>query len=78
MEALKLLRENKNMTQVDLAEVLNISPQRYHQYEKGRRTMPVEIAKKAADYFGVTLEDVFFGDNLNAMLDKDNSNQKSA
>ncbi|MFW6030615.1 MAG: helix-turn-helix transcriptional regulator [Halanaerobiales bacterium] len=78
IKSLTLLREHKDMSQVELAEYLGISVQRYHQYEKGRRAMPVEIAKKAADYFNVTLEDIFFGDDLNAMLNKGKEKQKSA
>lgn len=77
IKSLKLLRENKGKSQVDIAEILRISPQRYHQYEKDRRSLPVDIAKKAADYFGVTLEDVFFGKDLNTMLNNEDSNQKS-
>ena len=61
MNTLKILRERENLSQVEIAEKLNISPQRYYLYEKGKRKLPVMIAKKIADYYGVTLEDIFFG-----------------
>lgn len=61
MNTLRLLRERENLSQVEIAEKLNISPQRYYLYEKGKRKLPVKIAKKIADYYGVTLEDIFFG-----------------
>lgn len=70
MKTLKLLRKQEDKTQVEMAEILEISPQRYNMYENDRRKLPVKIAKKAADYFGVTLEDIFFGTNLNNMFNK--------
>lgn len=62
LNTLKILRERENLTQVEIAEKLNISPQRYYLYEKGKRRLPVKLAKKLADYYGVTLEEIFFGD----------------
>lgn len=78
MKVLELLREKRNISQVKMANILGISPQRYHQYEKGKRTMPIDIAKKIADYFGITLEEIFFSNDLNVVLNNNDPNQKPA
>jgi len=70
---LKRLRESKGLNQVEIADILGISPQRYNMYERGKRSMPVEIAKDVADYFGVTLEEIFFDNELNVALSDDKS-----
>ncbi|PHS36634.1 MAG: transcriptional regulator [Alkaliphilus sp.] len=66
------MRENNKISQSEMARILGISPQRYHQYEKNKRSMPVEIAKKISDHFGITIEEIFFDDCFNAMLNKKN------
>jgi transcriptional regulator with XRE-family HTH domain len=54
-ERIKELRENKTISQTDLAKILNITPQAVSLYEKNR-TPSLDILNKMADYFGVTTD----------------------
>ncbi|MCK8825364.1 helix-turn-helix transcriptional regulator [Fuchsiella alkaliacetigena] len=54
------LRENKDLTQEQLAEKLDISASAIGMYEIGKRFPKLQTAKKIADFFGVSIEEVFF------------------
>ncbi|MBM7624753.1 DNA-binding XRE family transcriptional regulator [Sporohalobacter salinus] len=56
--------------------MLEISLQRYNNYEKERRRLPVEIAKKISEEFSLSLEAVFFANELFELLNFED--QKSA
>ncbi|HBF1646943.1 helix-turn-helix transcriptional regulator [Clostridioides difficile] len=64
MNSLKEIRNKKGISQKKLAQKLEISPQRYNQYERARRKLPVDIAVKIANEFGITLDEIFLHDNL--------------
>lgn len=53
------LRLNAKMTQVELAKRLSIAPNSLSQYEKGTRRLDTEVAKKIADIFGVSLDEIY-------------------
>lgn len=53
---LKNLRESKDMTQLELAKILNISNSALSQYESGNRTPGDDIKKKICDFFNVSLD----------------------
>ena len=55
--SLKKLREYKNLTQVGLAEVLDIPFQTLSTYERGRNTPSMTQALKIVRYFYLTIED---------------------
>jgi transcriptional regulator with XRE-family HTH domain len=57
-EKLKILRKQKNITQVELASAIDVSFAIIGQIESGARNPSKEVAKKLADYFNVAL-DVF-------------------
>ena len=40
---LKELREQKNISQKEVAEFLNVKQNTYSQYENGQRQLPVEV-----------------------------------
>lgn len=46
MNRLKAFREQKGMTQKELAAAVGIQAGRYNHYELGRRELPVSIAKE--------------------------------
>lgn len=46
MKTLKEYREMAGLSQKDLAVRLGLKQQRYNHYERGRRELPVSIAKK--------------------------------
>ncbi len=53
---LKNLRESKDLTQLKLSKILNISNSTLSQYEAGNRSPGDDIKKKIADYFSVTVD----------------------
>ncbi len=53
---IKYLREKKDMTQLELAKILNISNTTLSQYESGQRTPSDEIKITIADFFGVSID----------------------
>ena len=56
---IKALRKNKNITQDELAEVLNISPQSVSKWETGNSIPDVELLPIIARYFGITMDELF-------------------
>lgn len=46
MKILKEYRENAGLSQKDLAEKVGLKQQRYNHYERGRRELPVSVAKE--------------------------------
>ncbi|MFR6017097.1 MAG: helix-turn-helix domain-containing protein [Paraclostridium sordellii] len=53
---LKLLRNEKNVMQKDIANYLNITMSAYGFYEQGKRTPPPEILSALAEYFDVSVD----------------------
>ena len=53
VDKLKELREKTGLSQDKLAKTIGISQARYQNYEKGKRNMPIELAKSMADIFEV-------------------------
>lgn len=53
VDKLKVLREKTGLSQGKLAKAIGISESRYQNYEKGRRNMPIELARSMADIFEV-------------------------
>ena len=48
---LKDLREDRDLTQADIARVLNTTQQQYSKYEIGIRLIPIDKLNKLADFF---------------------------
>lgn len=53
---IKLLRKEKELSQLELAKILNISNSTLSQYEAGNRVPGDDIKKKIADYFNVSVD----------------------
>lgn len=53
---LKILRNRAQKTQEEVAKDLNLEKQTYQNYELGKRKPNIEILKKIADYFDVSLD----------------------
>ena len=47
---LKELREDRDLTQAQIAEILNCKQNTYQQYESGKRQIPVQAIKKLCLY----------------------------
>ncbi len=70
MSKLKLMREHNNIKQEEIADILNISPCNYYKKEKGEIRFSLLEAKKIADYFGLTIEEIFFDNKVSKMETK--------
>lgn len=60
MFTLSELRNKNNLTQKELAEALNFSISSVAMYEIGARIPSLKRAKRIANYFKVSLEDINF------------------
>ena len=50
------LREDADLTQKQIAEVLLCDQSLYSKYERGERVLPLDLAIKLADYYQVSLD----------------------
>lgn len=58
---LKHLRENAEMTQSDLAKLINVTPKAVSFYESGEREFPFTVLLQFADIFHVTTDYILRG-----------------
>lgn len=50
------LREDKNLTQKQMGEILSCSQRVYSNYERGELDIPTDILIKLADFHGVSVD----------------------
>ena len=50
------LREDRDLTQRDIAQMLNMQLTVYQRYERGERELPLWAAIRLADFYQVTLD----------------------
>lgn len=55
-ERIKALREDRDITQRNLAKYLNIAQNTYSQYENGKREIPISVLVKLCQYFEVSAD----------------------
>ncbi len=55
-ERLRGLREDRNLTQSDIAKILGTTYQYYSTYEAGKRELPFTRAIKLATFYNVSLD----------------------
>ena len=53
---LRAIREDNDLRQSDIAQVLNVSQNTYSQYETGVISLTAEILIKLADYYKVSID----------------------
>ena len=58
-ENLKRLRKEKGLTQVELAEKLNLSQSTIASWENGKRRPDLDFLPVIADFFGVTVGEIY-------------------
>ncbi len=56
LKRLKDLREDNDLKQQDVANVLNIKQQQYSLYETGKRDLPFELAIILAKFYNTSLD----------------------
>lgn len=55
-QRLRDLREDKDLKQTDIAELLNIQQTVYSRYERGFQTIPIEHLLHLADFYNVSTD----------------------
>ena len=50
------LREDKDLKQKEVADYLMCDQSLYSKYERGERLLPLELADKLADFYGVSVD----------------------
>lgn len=50
------LREDKDLTQTDIAKYLHVSQRTYSRYENAERSIPTEILSQLADYHNTSVD----------------------
>lgn len=55
-ERLRLLREEKELSQIKLAEILGVKKQTLSDWENGKSETSFEMLVKIADFFGVSTD----------------------
>ena len=56
---LKALRESIGLSQVKMAEAIGSTQSSINRYENGQSTPPVELFRRYADYFDVSMDYIF-------------------
>ena len=57
-ERLLLLRKERHLSQEAAAEEIGLAYRSYRRYESGERDMPLSIAVKLADLYGIALDEL--------------------
>ena len=60
---LKVLRAERDWSQADLADKLNVSRQTVNAIETGKYDPSLPLAFQIAELFGQTIEEIFFPEN---------------
>ncbi len=55
-ERIRHMREDRDMTQAQLARLLNIHQTTYSDYELGNLNIPIPVLDKLADLFGTSID----------------------
>lgn len=55
-ERIRNLREDKDLTQTYLGNVLNVSQRVYSNYENGERAIPIDVLSGIADFYGTSVD----------------------
>ena len=53
---LRELREDRDLTQKQIAEILNCKQNTYQQYESGKRQLSIVSLKKLCEFYGVSAD----------------------
>ena len=53
---IKELREDKDLTQQDIATILNCKQNTYQQYESGKRQLPIQALIKLCLYYHISAD----------------------
>ncbi|WP_300382391.1 helix-turn-helix domain-containing protein [Clostridium sp.] len=71
-DSLRQLRIGRDIKQVDLAKTLDITNDYLSSIERGAKTPSFKLAKKIADYFDTTVDEIFFNNQSNELFKNNN------
>ncbi len=66
---LKDVREKKNVSQTEIARLINVSKTVICRFEKGTRLINLEQAKEIADFLGVTIDTFVYEEKFKELDD---------
>lgn len=61
---IKDLREDRDLTQQELSKFLNITQVAYSYYELGKRSIPLELLCKLADFYNTSVDYLLYRTNI--------------
>ena len=70
-QILKMLRINNKLTQLQIANALNISQRAYSYYEVGNREPSIETIMQIANYFNVSIDKLITGIDQNSLSENE-------
>lgn len=53
---LRDLRNDKDLTQAEVAKIFFMQTTQYRRYESGQSDLPLQLAKKFAEYYNVSID----------------------
>lgn len=56
VDRLKEIREDKDLTQKEVAQIISVTQQQYNKYELGINSIPVEKLNRLADYYSTSTD----------------------
>lgn len=68
-ERIRFLREDRDLTQTDVAEYLNTSQTVYSRYERNERNLPIEMLYELCEFYNVSA-DYILGLSNNPKMNK--------
>lgn len=60
---LRNLREDRDLNQTQISKMLNISQVAYSYYELNKRSVPIEILSKLADFYNTSVDYLIYRTN---------------
>lgn len=67
MSKIRRLREDNNLTQAQMANYLGMSLANYGKKENNQIRFSINEAKKLSDFFGLSIEQIFFDDKFSKL-----------
>lgn len=60
MNRLKELREDKDLLQKDIADIINVDQSNYSKYELEKINIPIEYLRILADYYNTSIDYILY------------------
>ena len=67
---IKELREDNDLTQKELSKYLNISQVAYSYYEINKRSLPIDMLSKLADFYNTSTDYLLYRTNIFKLYQK--------